>query len=624
MPDSAKTFYASRLGTGDSVPISEGKAAIIGSHESCRIQIEGDRVGAQHAILKLVDDALTVEHVTKTPNKVTVIVSGEGEQIKELAANAETSAIVKPGMKLRIDAHEICVSNKPAGLHRREGHSQLDLQLVGDQGDTPNLSTLNLTRSNDRGSDSQINLLMKSADDWHKGKTFEESTQRALTAASEFLPQAQRGAVLLIDENGGLESIADWQQSELDNRSISISTSVLAEASTGEVVINKNAGAGAQHGQSALDLAGVSVMVVPILAGSGKKGEEEDGPKVIGYVQLEADSSDPFEDENMPLAHSLSTILGQKLHEFKALELEASKAGIEQSLEKMQISLAAANLTQMQIMDSDAQIDGYAASGVFMPSESSGGDWMVSEETPDGDLIRILGDVSGHGDKVGPIANALASTARAYIKQGASPEEIIGATNDELQRIAMGTFSTLTLYHIPNPIEKKKRATLSPMRLVDMAMGGKPTTRPIRRYSAGSTNGLIVNKEGEVRRMSTEGKGLPLGIVEAKELLPSIKPQKVKAKPGDTLIEQTDGTSETFRETDSPEESERQYDTQDYNYGRIIESIERAVTSAPNGTDIEKAQHIALEIVAGAKEFQGSKAKGSPDDISVMTTMVKV
>lgn len=604
--DDQKKIYASRPGIADSVEISDGNAAIIGTDPSCRIMIDGASVGLQHAILKIVDNEPTVVHNTTSPAKVTTVLDRDGNQLDELNVDGSKSRVVEDSMRIRIGVHEILITDSPVGVRNTGEFSSLNLELLEDQGDQPAQSSLNLSNSNDRKTHGQISLYMNTANAAHKGKSFPESATFALGALREQLPHTLRGAVLLITDNG-LESVADWSQSGADGQKISISRSLLAQAAGGEAVVSDDAGAGGTE-QSLLNLAGTSVMLVPILAGNGKT--DPAAAKVIGYLQLEASTDAPYTKDDLPLGHTASTILGAKLYEFESMKGKETAANLQGALDATQKELAQAGSMQRNVMGSRNQIEGFSTTELYEPSQSTSGDWTVSEKAPDGTLFRILGDIAGHGDSISHGATALAFLARSLIVAGNTPLEIIKVLNKQIQdNFPAGRFSTFTMYII------------------------EPNTDKVTRYAVGGMRPLIVGANGEVRRPSgSEAGSAPMGILDYDILSNDIEPLEIQLAPGDTIIDMTDGIPETFRELrdgdekvgtgDKDDISDEAFDTQNFEFGRIIHTISTARKSAPaEASNDEIAKLISSALLKASRDFQDNRPRGEPDDITIMITM---
>jgi serine phosphatase RsbU (regulator of sigma subunit) len=160
--------------------------------------------------------------------------------------------------------------------------------------------------------------------------------------------------------------------------------------------------------------------------------------------------------------------------------------------------------------------------GMSRPADLTGGDYYDWQVLPDGRLITVLADVSGHG--IGPAI--VMAVCRAYARASASllsePAPLMRRINQLLHTdLPADRFITLVI------------AVLDPAGRVELLSAGHG---PILLYRA---------QTGQITQFG--GDGLPLGVSAAEEYEPAID---LAMKPGDVLLLVTDGFHEFARAGD--------------------------------------------------------------------------
>lgn len=63
------------------------------------------------------------------------------------------------------------------------------------------------------------------------------------------------------------------------------------------------------------------------------------------------------------------------------------------------------------------------------PGTGTGGDWYVSTEMPDGDILLSVGDVEGHGAAASPVMARMREELTRYAGYGCPPDEVLTGLN---------------------------------------------------------------------------------------------------------------------------------------------------------------------------------------------------
>ncbi|WP_143642306.1 PP2C family protein-serine/threonine phosphatase, partial [Streptomyces viridochromogenes] len=74
-----------------------------------------------------------------------------------------------------------------------------------------------------------------------------------------------------------------------------------------------------------------------------------------------------------------------------------------------------------------------------------GGDWYDAFRQPDGSLITVVGDVTGHGLHAAVMMSQLRTALRAYAVDGSSPGQLLTRLHEFLHRLRMDLYATAVI-----------------------------------------------------------------------------------------------------------------------------------------------------------------------------------
>lgn len=162
--------------------------------------------------------------------------------------------------------------------------------------------------------------------------------------------------------------------------------------------------------------------------------------------------------------------------------------------------------------------DNYSIRGICLPCDSTGGDYFDYFELEDGNIIFVLGDVSGHGFSAA-ILTVMAKTTIQLLRQKSmvSPEIIVSTLNEIIFEL----------------IKKKKFMTLAAGHI-------NIRTHQLNLVLAGHLPPVVINSRGGLQELKNGG--FPMGIVSN---LP-IKSVSYELQPGDSIVLFTDGIVEAL------------------------------------------------------------------------------
>jgi sigma-B regulation protein RsbU (phosphoserine phosphatase) len=213
---------------------------------------------------------------------------------------------------------------------------------------------------------------------------------------------------------------------------------------------------------------------------------------------------------------------------FEMLEVKArvrsllkAKAYADAVKEKIAYDLRIASEIQMGILPPDvvavAEGTGLEAHALLQPAQQVGGDLYEVLRTPEGNLVLVMGDVSGKGIPAALFMAVTMTLIRAMAAESKRPEEILRRVSDSLvQHNPRNMFVTL-LCAIYEP------------------QAGKLT------YASAGHPAAVIIRGGSAKLLSVEpdlAAGIRAGIAAASEA--------VELQSGDCVVFYTDGVTEAF------------------------------------------------------------------------------
>jgi len=210
----------------------------------------------------------------------------------------------------------------------------------------------------------------------------------------------------------------------------------------------------------------------------------------------------------------------------KHVEAALREAETQRKLDRVQHDLETArDIQQALLPQTPPEIPGFTVAGWNKPADDTGGDFYDWDAMPDGRLIIVLGDVTGHG--IGPAL--LAAACRAYARSSFS----------------VNTNLTAALTQINAAIARD----LDPARFITFAgVACTSGTGDLEILSAGHGPILLYSASHDAF-IEIESQCVPLGILPE---FSSGPPTKIQMKKGDIFLLITDG----FVEFENPAQEE--------------------------------------------------------------------
>jgi PAS domain S-box-containing protein len=230
--------------------------------------------------------------------------------------------------------------------------------------------------------------------------------------------------------------------------------------------------------------------------------------RLMGILSLYLAAGHKRKSEEETFLSSVANIL--------AIALQRKEA--EDSVRQKEAQLiAAAEIQKALLPEESVALPGFSIAGRCYPAEFAAGDHFNYLWLPDGSLLVVLGDVSGHG--VGPaiVTAAFRTRFEALAEQLSDPAEMAAKVNASLHKSTSGEiFVTLLAARID------------------------PQSRTLTYVNAGHPPGLVLDSSGAVKAR-LETKTMPLAILPDLDFIPG---GPVQLAAGDMMLFFTDGLVE--------------------------------------------------------------------------------
>lgn len=249
----------------------------------------------------------------------------------------------------------------------------------------------------------------------------------------------------------------------------------------------------------------------------------------------------------------------------KHVEAALREVETRRQLDRVQHDLQTArDIQQALLPQKPPELTGFAIAGWNKPADDTGGDFYDWDSMPDGRLIIVLGDVTGHG--IGPAL--LAAACRAYARSG------FGAHQD--------------LFAAVTQINAAISRDLDPSRFVTFAgVACSAGTGELEILSAGHGPILLYTSASD-SFSQVDSQGVPLGILPEFVSGPATK---IRLQKGDIFLLITDG----FVEFENPAQEE---------FGKLrLENVVRASRSMPPDQIIKALYDAVLAFSSGTKQM---------------------
>jgi serine phosphatase RsbU (regulator of sigma subunit) len=370
---------------------------------------------------------------------------------------------------------------------------------------------------------------------------------------------ADRGCILLKDENGQMVPKAMKHRREGEDATVRLSRTIINKVLTdkcGVMSADASLDDAFSGSESIADLKIRSMMCVPLL---GLDSEP------LGVLSI--DSQNPLGQFGPDDLEILMTVAGQAALSYENARLMQSYA---QKM-KQDGELEIAKTVQRALLPTDfPQVAGYEFFASYDAAQAVGGDYYDVFPLPDGKIILSFGDIAGKGVPGALIMSRMSSCVQSTIRHLQGIEEAICAINDHMCDSAVeGRFVTYVLA------------------IVD------PATHTLQLSNAGHMSPIIHRADGSIELFDEELVGPPIGVVEDYPFESEAK----QLNPGDLVVLFTDGVDEAM------------------NYEDELYGEERLLNFVKNGPT--KAEELGKALFKDVRLHANGRPQN--DDITIMT-----
>jgi len=361
--------------------------------------------------------------------------------------------------------------------------------------------------------EAKLAALMKINANLGQALSLDEVLPKVLVSLFEIFPQADRGFVVMKDDDGSL--IPRWvkmRRAGDESQSIRISRTILREAmSTGAAILSLDASNDQRFdsSQSIADFSIKSMICAPLIDSDGE---------AFGALQIDStEGRGQFREEDVDL---LAGVAGQAAIVVRNAELH------EQALRQQEVEQDLRLATEVQaafLPQHPPAMKGYRVCSYYQAAQYIGGDYFDYIPLPGGRWGIVVADVVGHGVAAAMFMAKLSAETRFCLVAEPDVAQAVQRLSDHMSRLNIERFVTFLLMVIEPGNET-----------VQIVNGGHMA--PMIFHAADSS----ISEPGE------EESGLPIGIDEGMEY----EAATATMRRGDVAVLYTDGINEAMNDKD--------------------------------------------------------------------------
>lgn len=258
-------------------------------------------------------------------------------------------------------------------------------------------------------------------------------------------------------------------------------------------------------------------------------------------------------------------------------DLEAVKSRVERAKQR-ESALKEARSKQLRLLPEVPELPGFEFARVYKPCDAVGGDFYAFFRASDSAQAIAVGDISGHGIEAALLMGLAKKLLEVHGRGRASPAQTLALANRDI-------FSDL---------DERTFVTVF-YGLLDTQ------TRVLRFSRAGHEPLILYNPERTPALNVLDSKGMALGMDEGANFEQSIEEVEVALRPGDLVVQYTDGITEMMNAKNEPFGHERLY--------QVIEEHGR-----------HEAEYVLWKIEKALEAHRGREARR--DDVTMVALKV--
>ncbi len=551
---------------GEVTPYSIGTGeTVVGRHPECSVQLPSNMVSRRHARIVLNGDSATIEDLG-SGNGTFV----NGKRILSPTSLADQDRVKLGPMLLRYESGGAPGVSQKATLDGNLGtvvtDSHFDVDIEEEEDEEAAGSAMLDTLQNSSGFgmlDVQPAEKLKAIIEISRALAgtldLKKLLPKILDTLFDIFPHADRGCILLKDENGRMFPAAQKHRRDDEDATVRLSKTIVnkvLEEKTG--ILSEDAASDNRFdaSESIANLTIRSMMCVPLLAIDGEP---------MGLVNI--DTQNPlnrFRKDDLDL---LLAVAGQAAISYESARLLESFVAKQKQDNELEI----ARQVQEALLPSELpKAEGYEFYASYDSAQAVGGDYYDCIDLGEGRICVSFGDVAGKGVPGALIMSRMSSCVQNTMSFCQDVSQAVEAINDHMCSNAVeGRFVTYILA------------------IVDVATGDMTLV------NAGHMSPMIRRPDGAVEEFDEETVGLPIGVVEGYPF--EVVSRRIE--PGEMVVLFTDGVDEAMN-------------PQGDLYG--LERLREFVKNGP-----AKAEEMGQTLLADVRKHANGRPQN--DDITIMT-----
>ncbi|MDA8563234.1 SpoIIE family protein phosphatase [Mariniblastus sp.] len=500
-----------------SVKIKEAPV-VIGRHPDCEVQVDDGSVSRRHAQIVYVKPHYYLEDLNSRNGSLL-----NNEFITERTRLFDGSEIQICDIVFRFSRSSVPPSNRSRPTLTSEssqsdiyGSSVFNLSVEPSSGRTDDSQLVSqlevqshtLADARHVNAEAKLKVLMKIAHALSDLVERDAVLERILDFLFDLFVQADRGFVMLKDENGTLQPLGFKCRRPTDDENIRVSSTIAEMVmDSRRPIISRDAAIDDRFDskESIMDFQIRSIMCAPLI-----NSREES----IGVIQLDTlRQTIAFGEEDLEMFVTVAMQASLAIQKSDLFRLRKKTQDIRKDL-----SLAH-ELQQRFLPQRAPDTDGYEFFSWYRPMQQVGGDYFDYIALGDGRVAIVVADVVGHGITAALLMAKVSAESRFALATEPDPISAVKKMNEKLSSLHIDRFVTLVLVLIDS---KTHVATI-------VNAGHMPPV--LRKASDKSLTSIAVDEAG-----------VPLGVIDDFDY----ESIEVALEPGDTLLLYTDGVNEAM------------------------------------------------------------------------------
>lgn len=549
-------------------PIGEGET-VLGRHPACTIQLDSNTVSRRHAQVTKANGQYFIEDLG----------SGNGTFVNGKQITGKTQLVHDDRIKLgpillRFQSEGSAVLSPPApkpAIPRPQAVAETNHEIdFLDEADDAATITGTLVGGGGAAGGAQFGMLEVQPE--AKLKAVIEISRslagvvdvkaicpKILETLFDIFPQADRGCILLKEEDGKLVPRAMKHRRSDEDATVKLSRTILNKVlneKTGILSADAANDAAFSASESISSLSIRSMMCVPLLSHEGEP---------MGAINL--DTQNPisqFREEDLDL---LMAVAGQAALSYESARLLVSYMEKKKQDGEMEI---ARNVQRALLPSSLPTSPGYEFYASYDSAQAVGGDYYDAGMLPGNKIFLSFGDVAGKGVPGALIMSRMSSCVQNTMQFVHEVGPAVEAINHHMCANAVeGRFVTYVLT------------------IIDL------NTHEMTLVNAGHMSPIIRRADGSLFEFGEETVGVPIGVVDGYPF----DVLSFKLEPSDLVVLFTDGVSEAM------------------NPNGDLYTLERLRDFIKNGP--KKADELGKALLADVRRHANGRPQN--DDITIMT-----